>query len=195
MSYKRTCEHCNQEFEASNPVVRFCTQRCRSEAWAARNPDRHRKRHARLKADPERWAAAQTKQHEYYLANREKILKRTAEAQKNLPREIKTRYSAKWRHGQPVDELRAAMWSLQDGKCYLCGDPLSSDGNRYVHIDHDHRNLCCSRYRTCEICRRGLACANCNTLVGKGGDDPEKLRLIADNLERAMILVDERLQK
>jgi hypothetical protein len=33
------------------------------------------------------------------------------------------------------------------------------------------------------LCRRGLACNRCNTLIGTVADDPELLRRIAGNLE------------
>lgn len=35
-------------------------------------------------------------------------------------------------------------------------------------------------------CRRGLACTRCNLLIGMADDDPDLLRLIADNLESAI---------
>jgi Recombination endonuclease VII len=79
----------------------------------------------------------------------------------------------------------------QDGKCYLCGDPLQSEP-RSVHLDHDHR--CCPKdSKGCVACQRGLACRACNLLLCYASDDPDRLRRIADNLERAIAAVDERL--
>ena len=89
-------------------------------------------------------------------------------------------YAAKHKHGQWIAEDWAAMWEVQDGRCYLCGDDLASGK---VHIDHDHQ--CCPAGRSCRDCRRGLACGQCNQAIGLTGDDPGKLRRIAGNLEAA----------
>jgi hypothetical protein len=90
--------------------------------------------------------------------------------------------------------IRRELWDAQDGKCYLCGDPLPSlEGHGYAlpHTDHDH--ACCRRGSHCEKCRRGLACRACNQLIGVAHDDPDRLRRIADNLERAKELVQQRM--
>jgi Recombination endonuclease VII len=76
----------------------------------------------------------------------------------------------------------AALWAAQDGRCYLCGDPLSEDG-RAVVVEHDHR--CCPPGRSCPLCRRGLAHHVCNAVIGLAGDDPKLLRRIAANLAKA----------
>jgi hypothetical protein len=52
-----------------------------------------------------------------------------------------------------------------------------------VHIDHDHS--CCRGKKSCGTCVRGLACGDCNTGVGLFGDDPERMRRVADSLEMA----------
>jgi hypothetical protein len=77
----------------------------------------------------------------------------------------------------------AAMWSAQQGRCYLCGDPLSVEKNQ-THIDHDHS--CCPPRTSCSFCRRGLACGACNAIIGHARDDPARLRRIADSLELAI---------
>jgi Recombination endonuclease VII len=87
----------------------------------------------------------------------------------------------KWRHGPGHEVMWTTFWDAQDGKCYLCGDPLSTENYRDIHVDHDH--TCCPKGRTCEYCRRGLACTRCNKLIGAAEDDPELLRRIAGNLE------------
>lgn len=80
----------------------------------------------------------------------------------------------------------------QDGLCYLCGSPLPADRSKMA-MDHDHRH--CKAHQSCSICRRGLAHIGCNTAIGIFGDDPEVIRRVADNLERAQAAFKERLRK
>lgn len=82
----------------------------------------------------------------------------------------------------------AAVWAAQDGRCYLCGAGLV-EGK--VHVEHDHS--CCPEGRSCEICRRGLACGTCNRSIALAGDDPDRLRRMADALEIAKREVAERM--
>jgi Recombination endonuclease VII len=74
-----------------------------------------------------------------------------------------------------------AMWTAQGGRCCYCEDLLPID-RQQVHIDHDH--TCCPPKRSCAACRRGLACQNCNFVVGNALEDPERLERIAKNLRR-----------
>src|SRR6185312_16910761 len=80
----------------------------------------------------------------------------------------------KFRHGPDHEVMWATFWDAQQGLCYLCGDPLSTESYRDIHVDHDH--TCCPKGRTCAFCRRGLACDRCNMLIGAAGDDPDLLR-------------------
>jgi hypothetical protein len=95
------------------------------------------------------------------------------------------------RHGW-FPEHWHAQWAAQGGCCYLCGDPLADKEAAWwaTHIDHDHR--CCPSGRSCAVCRRGLACASCNTLIGQARDDPNRLIRIALRLRRAQREVDRR---
>lgn len=91
-------------------------------------------------------------------------------------------------HGMaPLDwhQLREA----QGGICYLGDHPLPAS-SKAVHIDHDHG--CCPQSHSCPSCRRGLACNTCNAGIGLFGDDPARLRMAADALERAQADVDRR---
>jgi hypothetical protein len=74
------------------------------------------------------------------------------------------------------------MYEEQDGRCYLCLRPLP-DGPAGIDVDHDHGH--CGKDRSCSLCWRGLACHDCNAGIGFLGDSPERLRIAADNLERA----------
>lgn len=95
--------------------------------------------------------------------------------------EENTRQHMRFRYGL-TPERWAQMLEEQQGLCYLCGEPLP-DGKRAIHVDHDH--ACCRGSRSCGTCIRGLACNDCNLGIGLFGDDPERLRRVADNLEMA----------
>lgn len=91
-------------------------------------------------------------------------------------------------HGMQPEDW-AESWAAQDGRCYLCREPFSSNP-RQVQIDHDHS--CCPQGQSCRICRRGLACGRCNLLIGQLNDSPALLRRIADALEAANLAVEQR---
>lgn len=95
------------------------------------------------------------------------------------------------RHGITEDEW-LAMLEAQGGRCYLCGNDLGDETKR-IHLDHDHR--CCPTGRSCPKCRRGVACSRCNVIAGFARDNPELLRVIADNLEMAVRVVTARLEE
>lgn len=91
------------------------------------------------------------------------------------------------RHGMVTDEW-GKLWDAQNGECYLCGGALTTSngpGPRQRTAVVDHIHSCCGPKRSCQACRRGLACSNCNLIVGRVLDDPMVLRRIADNLEVA----------
>lgn len=140
-------------------------ERGRSDYWADPEPKREAQR--RRMATPEGKAA---------------------QARRNASPEGK---AAKFRvkHGMNPDDW-AAMWAAQGGRCYLCGDDLPERG-RGVHVDHDHS--CCPYGKSCACCRRGLSCRNCNAGIGMFGDDPARMRLVADNLEAAKLAAAERM--
>ena len=96
---------------------------------------------------------------------------------------------ARNRHGLRPEQW-AAMWDAQSGKCYLCGKPMIREGKAGAHVDHDHSH--CPPNKSCQICQRGLACMDCNIALGHTRDDPDRLRRMADALEAAQLLVDER---
>jgi len=76
-----------------------------------------------------------------------------------------------------------ALYLRQGGCCYLCGDLLGLDLDG-ADIDHDH--ACCPTSGSCGRCVRGIACWECNRLIGFGHDDPARIRRAADNLEAAI---------
>jgi hypothetical protein len=90
----------------------------------------------------------------------------------------------------------ARMFAAQAGRCYLCGCELdtsgaSRSGPTSPHLDHVHDH--CGPKKTCAICRRGIACAPCNLIVGWAKDDPDLLVRIADALRTANVAARARI--
>lgn len=116
----------------------------------------------------------------YYAANRAAILNRQRGRKRN-PATERIRYMK--RHGG-IDEW-ARLWEAQGGCCYLCGRTLEDVPQKMIAVDHDHD--CCEGVKTtesCSACRRGLAHAWCNQLIGLAGEDMNVLRAIIANFER-----------
>jgi len=134
----------------------------------------------RRREDPDKVRA---RNRAYYAANREKLRAYHHDYY------VRNRADdAARRHGlQPEDW--AQIWTSQNGRCYLCGQELAPSG-RSVAIDHDHS--CCPEKHSCQVCRRGLACMDCNIAIGHAREDPARLRRMADALEKAKQAFDER---
>lgn len=209
----KTCLECGSGFTSKRSDAQFCSRPCNKRFYARENrqrinewhrkwrqdhPDeaaairqRHQEKHGEqvrirkheryeaMKADPEQWQAYQQMQREWYEAHRDEVIHRVKERRQQDP--FAHLY---WKHGgTDWRTLFDGLWRAQDGCCYLCGDPLDRESYRRVHLDHSH--LCCPLGRSCAKCRRGLACRDCNRLIGGVADDPDRLRRIADNLEAA----------
>jgi hypothetical protein len=177
---ERAREYQRQWYEANREAKNE-----KSRQWAAAHPEKMREYNRRYReANLEKERARQ---------------RRSREANREANRESQRRYRAKrgtdgrrvqaWalNHGLRPEDW-ATLWDGQDGRCYLCGEPMTPE---QVHIDHDHR--CCPKDHSCIYCRRGLAHASCNQLIGFADDDPGRLRRVADNLEAALKVTDARL--
>lgn len=73
-------------------------------------------------------------------------------------------------------EEYAAFLEQQDGLCAICHQPETAKTRGAVvklAIDHDHE--------TGKV--RSLLCRNCNVALGLAGDDPERLRAMANYIE------------
>lgn len=129
---------------------------------------RRRGRARQAALTPEQRAAQAQRAREKYQAN---------------PRSSETNAAMhfRFRYGLSLEQ-REQMAIDQDGLCYLCGEPLPSEKRR-IHTDHDRS--CCPTSRSCGKCVRGLACVGCNTGIGQLGDDPARIRRVADALEAA----------
>lgn len=121
----------------------------------------------------------------YHAANKEARNKKQRENARKVyasqTPEARWAQDLRYRHGMTLAQWQA-MCDEQDGLCYLCLRPLP-EGAKEIVIDHDHS--CCPPRKSCARCRRGMACRYCNVGVGALGDSPERMRLAADNLERA----------
>ncbi len=195
-------------------------------AYAQRNPEKERQRHRRYRestaeqrrerynSDPEYRERILAGQRESYAKNRESILERNRaysrkryieNRQKVLESNRKFRSANRERivaarmmahHGPDAATAWAIMWDAQDGRCYLCGEEMTTARGQgppptAAVVDHDHRH--CPPETSCNVCRRGLACNRCNSMIGLVKDDPVLLRLIAANLHAAAAAVTERM--
>lgn len=73
-----------------------------------------------------------------------------------------------------------ALLESQGGVCAVCQnlDPR----NAQLAVDHDH--ACCPADTSCDKCRRGLLCVNCNRATGLLKDDPASVARLLDYLTR-----------
>lgn len=90
-----------------------------------------------------------------------------------------------WTRHRMTPEEWDAMRDSQRGRCCYCERPLPED-RRKIHVDHDH-SCTCGPDRSCQYCRRGLACDTCNTYVGKLGEDWDRMERIAANGRRLKV--------
>jgi len=96
---------------------------------------------------------------------------------------------SEWTARSPRD-WRKVMLESQGSLCFLCAEQLTPAVPRSVHVDHDHRCPRCgpstkAGTKTCPACRRGLAHAACNQLVGLACEDAQLMMTIAANLDEA----------
>lgn len=91
------------------------------------------------------------------------------------------------RRGYAIWAWIVEAWERQGGTCYICQDPISIESSsghpRTAHVDHDH--TCCPLNKSCENCRRGLACRRCNIVLGMVNDDLGQLEMIAKRAREA----------
>lgn len=136
---------------------------------------------ARYQADPQLRAARAAYQRFRYRNDPAYRASQSSAKRNRAYDPAKERINYMKRHGG-IDEW-ARMYAEQNGLCYLCKQPLPTDG-KDVHVDHDH--TCCPGGKvteSCSACRRGLAHAWCNQIVGLAGENMDVLRAIIINFE------------
>lgn len=80
-------------------------------------------------------------------------------------------------YGLTADEYQALV-ERADGRCEVCRQAPATEGPptvRHLHVDHDHATGVV----------RGLLCHGCNSALGACQDDADRLRALADYIERA----------
>lgn len=89
-------------------------------------------------------------------------------------KEYRRKHHLKWRYGISHEDY-VQMLSDQGGGCAVCGTTEIGDQRAsHFHVDHCHTSG--------KV--RGLLCMGCNAAIGSAGDDPSRLRALADYLER-----------
>jgi hypothetical protein len=93
-------------------------------------------------------------------------------------------HNLKRRFGITIEEYDA-MFARQDGLCAICLEPSTqvhrkSGKVRSLAVDHDHAT---GRVRS-------LLCTDCNTVLGLADDSPQRLRDMADYLERHTLVCE-----
>lgn len=108
---------------------------------------------------------------EYHAANRDRLLQQQREYKakhkarlRGLRRQMETGFSP---------ELFDVTVAFQDGKCGICAQDLGGLPPHHVHADHCHD--------TGEP--RGVLCQNCNTSIGRLGDNIAGIKRVLAYLE------------
>ena len=61
----------------------------------------------------------------------------------------------------------------QQGGCMICKIELPEEGRKWF-LDHDHS--CCPKNTSCDKCRRGILCRDCNLMLGFAKDNLKTLQ-------------------
>jgi recombination endonuclease VII len=182
-----------------------------SRQWEAANKERRREYHREYYAanaekkreyarqyrqeDPDRWREIKKRARrknpqptrDHARRWREKNPERYREKQNQNKRKMR---AAGYREPRTLerDRVIAAHWHSQEGRCYLCSEPLLLEE---AILEHDHR--CCPNAKWCSHCVRGAAHPACNAAIGMALDDPDRLETIARNLRAKLAEMDDRL--
>jgi hypothetical protein len=113
-----------------------------------------------------------------YAENKAVILAEPSRAKSRLKRTERLRGGGHRRYDlwklYRITEIEwADMFAAQGCRCASCPS-IEPFGNGYWHTDHDHV--------TGKV--RGILCGPCNMTLGHAKDDPERLRSLADYVEK-----------
>lgn len=107
----------------------------------------------------------------YVLANKEHVIARQSEWQRNNFDKCKNA-RIKHKYGISLEEYNQRLVE-QDNRCTICGTPFEPIKAAKPVIDHDHK--CCSGFRSCGKCVRGIICSGCNIGLGGFKDNPQAM--------------------
>jgi hypothetical protein len=164
----RTCGWCKEPLSVDKRFgTRFCSQKC-SDDWNNHQKALSAKRAKKAAREPcavcEGPIPESRNAHAIYCSPDCKGRSQQASS----PKKRKTRQDYNRRYLYDMTQERFdAMLAAQDGKCAICRSPdwPASVWPGIPQVDHDHV--------TGAI--RGLLCGDCNTGLGKFGDDPMRL--------------------
>ena len=121
---------------------------------------------------------------QYYKNNRERVLNRNKQWNKNNCEKMKNRLSNNPEHRR-IQKFKIyglshedwlTMWKNQDGKCAICGKPFITPSDSC--IDHNHE--------TGE--NRGLLCNKCNLGLGHFNDDIKLMKKAIEYLLASVLI-------
>jgi len=87
-------------------------------------------------------------------------------------------YLFRYKHKFERDEALVTL--REQGGCKICNISLPEEGGKW-YLDHDHE--CCPSNTSCEKCRRGILCRDCNLMLGFAKDNIETLKKSIEYLE------------
>jgi hypothetical protein len=183
MPTERVCKECSRPFSEAKASSRaiYCVDcrpiinRRRAKEWREQNPERYAETHGRYRAKSENREKARQRANEWYDKNRERASERGKRYREMHKEQIANRnrwYQIKATYG--MDRLDFDdMLERQDGVCANVECPNPGNGEKLLHIDHDHA--------TGKI--RGLLCFHCNVALGHVEDSIDALRGLIKYLE------------
>lgn len=101
----------------------------------------------------ERKLQKKKKQKEWYLKNRDRLLKKQAERFRNYTFEQRKHYTIKDKYGISIEDFNKMLKKFNN-RCNICDKEHSEDSP--LHIDHCHKTKFV----------RGLLCESCNFALG-----------------------------
>lgn len=122
------------------------------------------------------------KRKEHYWANRAEAIRRADQWRREnveRSRELALQSYRRRTYGLEPDQY-ATILDEQGGLCAICGEPetaVNHHGPLSLAVDHNHK--------TGTV--RGMLCRKCNQGIGLFSDNPTRLRMAADYLERANV--------
>jgi hypothetical protein len=138
-----------------------------------------------FEADPEGYREKKRQSRRRYVEGNREMVNETSRERQRRAREadpdLVWRRGLWQRHGLTPERWQQLI-DDQSGRCCYCERPLPTDRTK-IHVDHDH-SCTCGPDRSCDACRRGISCHECNAAIGYGGDDADRMERIAANLRR-----------